>query len=282
MRKGQSQGQLAAAEHALVKCDRLGVRPAIGDGRQPHAIVIAKQITQPAEPVRIGHFHGTRRRTLFHETAEAAEHASGFAGRIFFQVAFAAVLHLEVPVDAAQLEREAVQHDIGPGVERDRVPRRHRVEFRAGREARLAQPGDEDLRERNPLSFRHHFHPVAKIRQHVGDRLHVRNRVFELRHRRGRRVHMRINEARHDRPAAQVVHRRDSRSRQRPDGAGLADGDDPSILHRKRLPDGKGVVDGDDLASDVDRVGGPRRRLGPADESAGNRRQNEAKDGPER
>ena len=155
----------------------------------------------------------------------------------------------------------------GPVEKSDRVLRRRRVQLGAGRVALLLQAGDEDLAARSI----HLPSPSAAARacdvgQHVGDRLHLRDRVVELGHAPRRRVDVRVDQAGQDGLAAEVDHDRCLGPWWRRTSASVPTRDD---LRRPSRPSPGATenvrVDGDDLAVVDDQVGvgrrAPRRRM---------------------
>src|SRR5206468_4054146 len=88
----------------------------------------------------------------YHVISEAAQNSSRFALRVFFDSPRRAFGNLEIPVNAAEFQRQAVQRGIGASAEHDRMPGRDTVQLGAGRVTLLAQPGDEDLLQFDPLA----------------------------------------------------------------------------------------------------------------------------------
>src|ERR1035441_3739632 len=75
----------------------------------------------------------------------------------------------EVLADATELQREGVNGGIGAGAEVDRVVRRGGVQFRARGKALLAQAGDEDLREDDPVARFRDRGARLDVAQHISD-----------------------------------------------------------------------------------------------------------------
>src|SRR5439155_26648281 len=72
-------------------------------------------------------------------------------GRILLDVARPAVGYFEVFVNAAELQRKAVERRIRAGGKYDRIVRRDAIQLRARGIALLTQPGDEHLAYLEPL-----------------------------------------------------------------------------------------------------------------------------------
>ena len=167
-----------------------------------------------------------------------------------------AVGHLELRVDAAHRQRQRVQRRVRPGAKGDRMAGRRLVELGAGRIALLAQARDEDLRQRDPVPGLGRLGARAEVREHVLDGLHVRDGLLELVHRRARRMHVGIDQARQHRLAAEID-LLGARAGQLHDLGVRAGREDAPVANRHGLHDAKLRVDGHDLAvvEDVARRG---------------------------
>src|SRR6516162_6327638 len=79
------------------------------------------------------------------------------AGRLAIERAFnapgLAVLDAEIPVDSADLQGQRVDRGIGTSAEVDRVVRSGRIQFRTSGKSLIAQAGDEDLPQHDPITW---------------------------------------------------------------------------------------------------------------------------------
>ncbi len=156
---------------------------------------------------------------------------------------------------------------------------RRLIELEAGRIALLPESRDEDLRQRNPLSRLRLARARPDVGEHVLDALHVRDRLLELVHRRGRRVHVRIDQAGQHGLAPEID--LPGPGRRELEHAGIrAGGENAPVANRHRFHDAELRIDGRDpsVVEDV-----ARRRFALAGGGGGQRQQemNEAGVEPE-
>src|SRR6185503_8475694 len=106
----------------------------------------------------------------FDEPSATAEDAGRLAVSIALDTARLAVGDLKVFINAAELERQRIDGRIRTSAEVNRVVGRSLVEFGARGEALIAQAGDEDLGEDDPVARFGGVRARFDESQHVGNR----------------------------------------------------------------------------------------------------------------
>jgi hypothetical protein len=92
-------------------------------------------------------------RLAFDNARAASQNSGRLAGsRIFLEVARSAIRYFEVLVNAAELQRKAVERRVRAGGKYHRIGRRDAIQLRARGIALLAQSSDEHLAHLDPLA----------------------------------------------------------------------------------------------------------------------------------
>ena len=127
-----------------------GSSVAVDDAGEADGVVVFEQLDQ--EPILVV-LRGLLRGRLDFDVARAtAQNAGGLARLgVLLGEAVAAIGHLEILVDAAELQSQRVERGIGPGREHHGMLGRHGVKLRSRRIPLLAQPRDEHLAHHDPL-----------------------------------------------------------------------------------------------------------------------------------
>ena len=149
------------------------------------------------------------------------------------------------------------------------MPRGGVIEFGARRIALLPEPGDENLLQTDPLSLGHDLRPLPKVVQHIGDRLHFRDGMVELIHRRPGWVRVGVDESWQHCLARKIGQLR-LLTRERSHGGVRADSHDPAVGYGNCLSNRKLLINGHDLAVKENRV---RRCRRASDASPNNSRE---------
>ncbi len=156
LRDGDAEWQPILVVQLPILFNRRHTGIAVNNRCQTHRVVILKKSEQSLHSIQVGGLPAGR---LAPDVASAvSQDARGLSGfGIFLGVTGPQIGHLEIFVDLAELQGQAIERGVRSGAKDDRILGRGPVQFVLGGIALLAQPSDEDLIDSDPLAYRHHF-----------------------------------------------------------------------------------------------------------------------------